>query len=354
MPGGIPGVLPPALPPSLQPVDAQLPEAAAPHATRPAEEDLEERWLFRRQGMVYGPFSGRDIARKIEAKELDESCEVSEEDGPWRSLRDSAEFWPVVARAKAREQAEQARLAAERALRRETLLRRIKIGGGIVGGVAALAALAGIGVSMLGSSDGSTEPTAGHALSGEPSDLGTMDGTPGITESPLPPLPSELSKGAEAKKTASVAKKRRRPRKRKRRPKAAKAATKTAAVPPPANGAAPGKEGTRESHVADFSSGEPKGGGVPKAKINQIIQRNQKGLVRCIQAEVRRNPTFEGEFMVNFAILPSGSAGKVSLDNADDATPKMLFCMKAELARWHFPSFSGASFQVSLPFNIAR
>lgn len=58
--------------------------------------DTETRWYIRREGVIHGPASAKDLRILIEAKRITPQQEASHaKEGPWRPLSDYAEFAPV-------------------------------------------------------------------------------------------------------------------------------------------------------------------------------------------------------------------------------------------------------------------
>lgn len=58
--------------------------------------DTQRRWYIRREGVINGPASAKDLRILIEAKRITLQQEASHtEEGPWRPLSDYSEFAPV-------------------------------------------------------------------------------------------------------------------------------------------------------------------------------------------------------------------------------------------------------------------
>ncbi|NOZ87986.1 MAG: zinc ribbon domain-containing protein [Deltaproteobacteria bacterium] len=334
-------------------------------AKRSVEDDLEEHWLFRKDGIVYGPFSGRDMANKIETGELSEDWEISEDEGEWRLLRDSQEFWPVVARAKAKLQAQRARLAAEKALKREALLKALKIGGIALGALAVMTSLTLVAINLFSSEYTGKEKKPLVAESSETRAVSGNTVTKALNRratrrNSLKEHKSRARKNSK-RHAKDIVRKKKNYKSRKggfstRQKKNRKSANRVIAR---ASNNATSRQGPDKkfkntanfgNHVEDFSATTDNH--ASREAINRIIAKSQVGLKRCIRAEVRRNSNFEGDFTVDFTITAAGRAGSISLGNLEGNTPKFLSCIRAELGKWQFPSKAG--FQVSLPFSVNR
>ncbi len=281
-----------------------------------------ERWMYRKDGMDYGPFSVQDLHDLICAHRIDEATEV-------RNLRERrfvrlgdvphlkafyGEFTRKEAEEKRRREVLREAESLEKSIRRHHRM-PILLG---VGGAVAL----GVGVFLA------LRPA-------EPLPPGLdLDLFRPLVLGPLPAVP----RVAVAPDTAPADTNGRRARK----------AARAQPRPGPSLGPPPPLPTVDLAFDEEDVSG---GRALTKEDLSSIQKRVSSGLVRCFREEASGRPEFRGG-TVSLYILGSGRVALARLDTSPPASTGLSSCALAVVKDVRVPPFAGGAQVMEIPFYV--
>jgi len=285
---------------AIQPSGGGAPTPPRPSASVNAADplsDTEERWLISKGKMDFGPFSMAAIAEKIRTNEiLPGHVLVDKNTGARATIEDNPLLVPLV------EAAKQSRDDQRRA-QAEVSHAKIEKRKGF-----ALYGFIGIGVLVIGLGTFFLYKKLGAGSKGKKAKVVTGEGGIGIAES--------------YEKDKTKRKKRRRYKRRSR---------------------SGGKDDgpVDEGNNMDFADENDESGGarLSDGQINNTIQSNAGGLIRCKQKH--------GSGLVKFSV---GGNGRVQWVKVDGKRRGSLYhCVKKAMSRIQFPKFDGKRTRGTLP-----
>ncbi len=282
-----------------------------------------ERWMYRKDGLDYGPFSVRDLHDLIRTHRIDENTEV-------RNLRERRflrladvphlkafydEFTRKEAEEKRRREVLREAESLEKAIRRHHRMPLLLGGAGVV--------VLGVGVFLV------LRPSA---PSGPPLDLevfrplvlGTLPALPKPSPTQKAPAPDENGKRV------------RRVQRLQSRHATERAET---AIPLPTVDLSLDEE--------DVSGGRP----LSREDLAFVQQRVTGGLVRCFRAEAEARPEFRGG-TVSLYILSSGQVALSRVDTSPPASSSLTSCALAAVKGVRIPPFAGGAQVMEIPFYV--
>ncbi|HOU55223.1 MAG TPA: GYF domain-containing protein [Myxococcota bacterium] len=293
-----------------------------------AEEALE-RYLYRRNGMDYGPFTIREMEHFIESGELAADSEVRRRrEREWHRLGDIPHFRAYLEE-KTRREMEAARereLLADQSLLRRRSRRASTLPWWIAGGVA----LAGVvtGILLI------REPP--QALAGYPLRFYRE-----FSLAPIVPLramevaPVKVARVEPPPKASGNGRRRSRP----------------------AAGVATGPGGAQLLGVElEFSYENADGSAVTRTLSPDDLQAVQRQvssrLVRCFKAEAIRNSEFEGGSVFVY-IAPSGRTQVSKVETRPPASGDLITCVRGATAGVSVAPFAGGAQVMEIPLRVA-
>ncbi len=302
-------------------------------------------WLFKFQEEILGPVPAKEIIERMFAGEVDESTQISLEDGEWTTVQTLQEFRPFLYQAKAHLRAQRARAeaiqAAQKRRTRNTI--RVAVAGVFVviisffatfflvihrpwSGQDALQLWADKHVPLLMISMANAhEPDADSAedLAGINIDQILIDDAPALVAIQDIPSGKNGAKAAEPKKTIGK--------------KASTSASK--------------KKGSSTAGTKTASVGR-----LRNEEITAVVYApsNLRRLYSCIRREIKRNDDLPETIVLDFSIANDGKVGQVRMDAIKLDGGPLHACFKQKLASLKFRPFSGQVRNVTLPFNIGQ
>lgn len=280
---------------------------------------LDSPWLYRTDGVVFGPVPAKEILELLYAGEIDADTPVAPEDGEFQALRRFGGFRAHLDEARrtveARQQAE-ARARAEAYAQRSRRLRWT--GFALIGLLLGSVLVYGIVRWRRSAAIAAEKARKEQALERELALL-----LEGVTiEPPLMPLVEEPAESKEPKAKAS--KRRRRSARRQERQRL---------------------KVSRGRQSGTLSSAEVMGG----------VQQVFGGLKTCIKGQLRRDPrSIPDTIVLTFAIDNGGSAKDVRLKDRFLRRSPMLGCVQTQLRRAQWRSFEGEVRNVEYPITVRR
>lgn len=282
------------------------------------DDGTTQRWLMERDGIDYGPFTGKQIVEKLFKEEIDASTVVFDIETDRRLPLNEIDLfeetllaWVHEKDKRQKQRAEEAEAAAAR--------RRTRI---VLGTILFLLVTVGGGFGGWFFYQ-STLPTPSKAnLAGMVAVMKT--GLPSVS------LPEELPETA-----AEI--RERRDKERKERLARASAAERARIL--------------REEKLAASSSLNAEGGGTGKfdrAAFDKVVAGRQGQMVRCLQNEVRRNPKLKS-LTVEITVIPNGQLINVKMPGASG---RGQGCVRKALRGLTVPGFAGTNVKVKLPFQF--
>lgn len=76
--------------------------------------------------------------------------------------------------------------------------------------------------------------------------------------------------------------------------------------------------------------------------IASVVNRNLREVKFCYCKALKKDPEFEGEAIVGMNIKTTGKVAKVSIEPEDMADHQFGKCLAPRVAKWRFPTFTGA------------
>lgn len=268
-------------------------------------------WMFKQNGMVFGPVSARVMLDKLYKGEIGPDTEVSrEEEENYRSLGEVAFFTLHVAKAQAKLKVEREEDTLQAGQRRGRRTRGVVV----VLLVFAAVGLAGGGAYLL-------VQRRQHQLEKEVDDI------------PITANPPELTAASKvASRDVDVRL-------------AATGPTAPTGHRPVRHGPVPsGPAAANEVTTAQYDKGSIVGAEV----------RQKGSLIPCIRAELRRAPDFRGDVKFTVAIGNDGHVAKLWMDDNRFKDGPLQSCFQNTMDKWHFASYEGERATLSDSFHVGH
>lgn len=282
------------------------------------DDGTTQRWLMERDGIDYGPFTGKQIVEKLFKEEIDASTVIFDIETDRRLplseidlFEEALVAWVHEMDKRQKQRAEEAEAAAARRRTRivlgTILFLAVTFGGGFGGWIIYQKSL--------------PEPARAN-----------LAGMVTVMKVGLPPvsLPEELPETA-----AEI--RERREKERKERFARANAAERARIL--------------REERLAESSSLDATAGGTGKfdrSQFDTVMAGRQGGMVRCLQNEVRRNPSLKS-LTVEITVIPTGELINVKMPGASGRGQS---CVRKALRGLKVSGFAGTNVKVKLPFQF--
>ena len=282
-----------------------------------------ERFIYRKDGMDYGPFTQKEIFDAIKAHEIDENTEIrSHRTKTYVKLKDFEPFGSFVRELKVREAEEKKRLEVLKEADR--FERRVKRGKWIwvLGVLGVLIVVGGITYFRFG-----VQMRTGHETS--------MDIFKSFSLERLSPLKAQK---VQQQKAAPVVTSRHVGGKRVVRHNESKGASHD------------------EPKMAyfDFSEdGSHEEGKEPltEAELRDLERKLARGLLACFQREAESDPSFQGGKIVLY-IQPTGIVSVLRFSVTPGASPRLENCAREVCAQNKIRAFSGGAKIAEIPIYI--
>jgi hypothetical protein len=297
--------------------------------------------MFKLRGEVLGPVPAREIVDHMLVGEIDESTQLSTEEGSWKNLQQRAPWMPFLLHAKAHIRAQQARAEAERAARKRRLQNLINV---FIGGF--FLVLLSFAITYLIIVQGPMRnEEAVQAWSNRHVPLFAVAGTGPITRlGPAEPDAESDFSGISVEQILVedapdlVAIKPGSSKKRKRRRKIDRPADKPSTTKV--------DRGVAVASIGNLSKQEI---------ISKVYRRtNMNRLKGCLMAEIKRNEDLPGRVVLNFSVKNDGRVHNVQLDDIRLENGALQRCFNQKLARLHFRTYAGQVQNVTVPFDWKR
>ena len=291
-------------------------------SAQPASTPESQEWMFKLEGLLLGPVTGKALIQKLYDGEVTRETLVAPAGGQFRKLGELEVFRVHLAKAEAKQRVHEEHRVATTARSRS---RNVKL-------VATLAAMIG---GVVGAIYGAQWLYVNKPWKAK-SDIAMPEITVDLPEIKvasasrfaedevlLPdtglPRPSHSSRPAAS------------------RPSKAGTSAPTAV-------ASSGKPGEQEISKPQYDSGA----------INEVVNSSKKTLFPCLVDEVRRRPGFAAKIPIEFAVGNDGHVAKLWIDHPDfkSDSNELYKCMFTRLQQWKFPTYNGERATVSLAFNI--
>ncbi|HOI09066.1 MAG TPA: hypothetical protein PK313_01190 [Myxococcota bacterium] len=290
--------------------------------TRIQADDALDRWMYRKHGMDFGPFTSREIEALIAKRELWSDTEVyNQRKRQWFRVAEVAKFQDYIDEATRKEAEERRRQEAEadtatverQARRSHRLPLVLGLGLAVAGGVAAFFLLRPPPPVLAGYPTHFFRDLSFQAL--EP-----------MSEMRAEPI--SIQAGRDGAPEPVV---RRR-----------------------TNGSRTRADGTLTAPELDLSYDAEAGSGgreLTQQDIGRIQQGVTGGLVRCFRAEYDRNPEFEGG-TVHLYLINKGQVAVSRVSTRPNPSADLIGCVKAATSGVRLAPFSGANRIMEIPIYI--
>ena len=292
-------------------------------AAHPPSSPASHLWLFRLDGMVYGPVSDELVVEKIESGAIDTETMIAREGGAFTRVADQPAFDTLAARVAARRRVEALvrAEAAARTRRRITWVASLVVGAVLLA-VGAVRLVDWVEEANLFGPD--TEALAALEIRSSHEAVHIAI-APSRDQAADEEYLAYIDEGGDEGK--------RRTRRRTAGKTTASTSTAAAAAKAPA-------AGTRTAPAAAYDQGS----------IREAIARQKSTLHGCLQERARADATFRGEVPFTFTIGNDGRVGRVGIDRP--GLGELQACFERTMAGWRFPAFTGERPSVSLSFHV--
>jgi hypothetical protein len=280
-------------------------------------------WLFQRDGQVYGPVDGRQLAGLLYRGEVVGTTLVSPGDGAWRRLVDVGPFLVHVHKAEAAQRVDREVTGARLLQARKA---RTRTAGLVAAAVLLVAGAAGVAF-LLG--------RGGTGRSKLLDDFGA-----GITISA--PARVAVARAPVADEVEVALGGEDRP---------ARPAAARPGAPSPAQAASAGS--------AARPAGSVEGGDLVETqfdagRIQAVVSAQQRTLARCLRELAAREPDFSGEVPLEFTVGNEGKVVRVAVTDPRLRQGALRDCFEQVLSTWTFDRFPGQRPTVSLAFRLGQ
>jgi len=282
-------------------------------------------WVFKQDGMLFGPVPGKLLVDKLYAGELDGETPIAPEGGEFRRLREVPFFVVHVAKAEAKRRVDHEEKKHHAA---DTAKSRARVGVTVAVGV----------LVLVGAVLGVRHVVVNRALQTEKAELADVD----IEISPplIALAANTAGKPDDGELVDYVDVPDADPTKR------PIGAPKAPGERPPGTASTTPKKPFDEENITEAK--------YDQGAINRVVQNKQSTLFTCLKAEANRDATFRGQVPLTFTIANDGSVAKLWIDKPGYKSGPLYDCMKAQFGGWRFPSFEGERPSVSLSFKVGK
>jgi serine/threonine protein kinase len=297
-----------------------------PSVSATEDDGTTQRWLIEREGIDYGPFSTKQVIEQLFKEELSPDATLYDIEQDRRAPLSEFNVFDETLVAWGHEKAERQKRQAEEAARAAAVRRKRLVLGAVLGTLLLVGGTGG-GYAWYRA----TRPVPVKAY------LPTLV-TRIQTALPAVRLPEELPETpaeVEEKRKAAVAV----ATQQRQRAEAARAAAQIAEEERLMN----------ESAVLNLNA-QDGGRRFDRPSFDAAVARRNQQLTRCLQDEVRRDPSLKS-LEVKVTVIPRGDLINVRLGAGSSAGNA---CVRAALAGLKVPPFDGTNLTVSLPFSFQR
>lgn len=98
----------------------------------------------------------------------------------------------------------------------------------------------------------------------------------------------------------------------------------------------------------------PDSGTLSQKAITQVINAKRNSVKFCYQIALKGQENLRGKLEIRVTIEPSGRVSKASVETSVFRGSKLGRCIAEKIEDWRFPSFSGGSQQVLVPFLLEK
>ena len=96
------------------------------------------------------------------------------------------------------------------------------------------------------------------------------------------------------------------------------------------------------------------GGGLTPDDIKRVIAARKGAVQTCFERSLRAQEDLGGKIEFRVTVEPSGKVSKATVDTTAFSGSKLGNCVAKKIKTWRFPSFTGESQQILVPFILAR
>jgi hypothetical protein len=265
-------------------------------------------WMFKKDEMVFGPISAKQLLEKVSSGEISGATPVTEEGGQFRPLRDVPHFAVHLAKAEATLRVQREADHFVRGERRSTVWR-----------IATVSVLLLSALALAGGGAFFVVMQRQHRLQREIDDI------------PITGNPPELA--------------------------AAGPSTGDDEVALPVPGAAAGPAGARRA--AHHTSGHTDTDGLTTThyETSSLIAaelRQKTALIPCIKQELTRTPGFRGDVRFSVSIGNDGKVAKLWMDDPQFKDSELQQCFERVTGGWKFAAYEGERATLSDSFHVGR
>jgi hypothetical protein len=287
------------------------------------KDDALDRWMYKRDGMDYGPFTTREIEHMIEQREISQETEVlNRRTRQWARVQDVPKLKPFIEELSRRafEAARQAEISADHnaVVRGNWWSTHLPL---VAGG----ALVVGVGVAAF-----FLLRAPAPVLAGYPTNF-----YKDLQFERMVPLRAMIVEPAKVTRDPVKA-----------------VRTKARSTGPLAT--APGSVDMAPQVDLSFGGDEVAGGHeLTQGDIDGIQKIIAPRLIRCFRTEAERNPAFTGGAVFVY-LMPRGAAQVSRVDTNPAPSAELASCAKQSTAGIKVEPFSGAAQVIQIPLHVAQ
>lgn len=288
-----------------------------------------DRWMYRKSGMDYGPFSTKDVQDMITGGQVDEDTEVrNHRSRNWMRLADEPAFGGYITELRTKQAEHQHQQQIEESVMR--VQKRMTSRNKVPYVLAALLLVAGgVGLYFF------LQPPApvSGGLTFDVFRIMTFERLPLIKKTIASPVGKLAQKETRKKKPSRGSRNRGQT----------------------GNGARAGQGHNVPAPQVDLSfDAEDVSGGreLTRADLDSIQKRASPRLIRCFRKEATRDPAFRGG-VVTLYILTSGRVALSRLNTRPAPSSDLNACVRGSVKGLRVPAFAGANQVMEIPLHVA-
>ncbi|MBL6974475.1 MAG: hypothetical protein ISR64_01965 [Deltaproteobacteria bacterium] len=292
------------------------------------EKHALDRWMYRKSGMDYGPFSTKDIQDMITGRQVDEDTEIlNHRSRHWTRLVDEPAFGGFITQMRTKETEHKRQQQLEDSVMR--VQRSMSSHKRIPYALAAILLVAvGAGLYFF------LQPPApvSGGLTFDVFKVLSFERLPLIRKTMASPATKPVAKATRKKKSSKSARNRNQW----------------------GNGARAAQVNTPAPQVdLSFDAEDPSGGReLTRGDLDSIQKRASPRLIRCFRTEASADAAFRGG-VVTLYILTSGRVALSRLNTRPAPSPTLAACVRGAVKGLRVPAFAGANQVMEIPLHVA-
>ena len=94
-------------------------------------------------------------------------------------------------------------------------------------------------------------------------------------------------------------------------------------------------------------------GRLTNVQIRMVIRRHARPVKKCLEKQLKRDPSVSGKLLVIARVKPNGKVQRVRIEPPKFHGTYLQECLLKEVKRWTFPSFEGEAYDLTFPYALS-